>query len=302
MNDIIFFEGKLTVVIPTYNRVKYLQHTLEQFVNTPFAQCKIVVQDNNSLDNTAQMIEQFSKNFPNLVYCKNKYNIGANANILRAIENSDTEYTWVIGDDDIYDFNNCEDVISKINSSIYNLIQVGGHKEHPWIGGFEKTPDDLKRINYRYFKFSSFIGSSIFKTDFFTKRIIKAYNNIVNGYPHMPYIFDIYLENQYIYVSKNRLVTPANYDKASYTVYQLFGWWLETSLLLPTKRDQRKCFLEQYDSCKPYSVGIYVSSWMKKKITNEHFFKALSLFNIFQIISIFSYSIFRFVKLRIKKR
>lgn len=237
----------LTIVLITYNRSRYLARTLDQFINSPFAKCRFVIQNNSSSDDTISIVHEYKNLYPYMDLVTNKFNIGAGANIMRAVENSDTEYTWIIADDDDYDFSDCEDIISKMSSSTVNLIQVGGHDDLKWVWGMkEATPRNLRKDKYPYFKYSSFIASSIFKTEIFKKYIIEGYRNIGNSYPHMPYLFKIYENDDLVYISKRRIVI-ANNQSDNYSGKLLLKWWLNTSKLLPSKKEQRECFIEQYD-------------------------------------------------------
>ncbi|GHT46530.1 hypothetical protein FACS189440_04760 [Bacteroidia bacterium] len=284
----------LTIVLITYNRAADFFNTLQQFSNSPFVNCKIVVQNNCSTDNTIKVVQEFKNVFPHLNIITNKFNIGANANIMRAVENSDTEYTWIVADDDNYDFSDCNDIITQIQKLKFNLIQVGGQNDRDWKWGkSENTPMELESKDYPYFRYSSFIGSSIFRTEYFIKHIIEGYNNIINSYPHMPYLLNIYKENQKIYISKKRMVIAANPHNASYTGSQMIVWWTETSKLLPTKKEQRFCFVEQYDFKHNYYKAMLLPLYMliRGKIHFHQYINILFLFNIVQILKIFCYSI-----------
>src|SRR5580704_11491846 len=91
---------KLEPVIITYNRAGLLRSTLSSFVQAGFSNIKMHILDNASTDNTEAVVQQFQKDWPQLIYHKNHYNIGGNGNILRSLELSTSEYHWVIGDDD----------------------------------------------------------------------------------------------------------------------------------------------------------------------------------------------------------
>src|SRR6185437_10402341 len=97
---IVKISYKLEPVIITYNRAEMLRKTLSFFQMTGFSHVKMHVLDNASTDDTKMVVESFQKNWPQLIYHKNQYNIGGNGNILRSIEISNSEYHWVIGDDD----------------------------------------------------------------------------------------------------------------------------------------------------------------------------------------------------------
>lgn len=285
MNDVSKY---LTIVLITYNRDKYLVKTLEQFLNSPFINCKFVIQNNCSTDDTEVVAQNFKNLFPSLKIVTNKFNIGANANIMRAIENSNTEYTWIIADDDSYDFSDCNDIIYQLQTSKFNIIQVGGHNDTDWIWGMrEATPKELRNEKYPYFKYSSFIASSIFKTEFFIKHVIEGYNNIKNAYPHMPYLFKIYMEDQPIYISKKRIII-ANTNNGSYTSSHLIDWWMNTCELLPNKKDKRACFIEQYDNKgnQLNAMKVLLFKYLHGNITLKQYLMSFKLYNPLQIIVI----------------
>lgn len=95
----------LSICIPTYNRAEKLQQCLEHIVS----ECKdspvqnlveVVVSDNASQDNTAQVVKQFQERFANIRYFRNDRNIGIDKNIINSVVRANGKYCWHIGDDD----------------------------------------------------------------------------------------------------------------------------------------------------------------------------------------------------------
>lgn len=257
----------LTICIPTYNRYKYLDSTLKQITNSPFKECEIYVSDNCSIDETKSIVEKY----PSVVYKRNKFNIGGNANILRCAEYGQGTYLWIIGDDDVYDFSNIEDVIEKLKEEKLELVHVGAHTDVPWkFGGQNKKIKDLVDDGYPYFRFSSFIGCNIIKRDSFLKEIINGYKNINYSYPHMPYLLSLYEKNSYIYISKNQ-ITKAILGNQSYTFCECIIWWLNTSLLLRNRQDQIKCFFDQFNGSNKELTKLFFYSYKQSKINKESY-------------------------------
>lgn len=93
----------LTIVIPTYNRAGKLSNSLSLLLPQLRQGIKLCILDNASSDSTPELAIKAQAEYPNLQisYVRNPVNIGANANILRAFELCDTEWVWVLGDDDI---------------------------------------------------------------------------------------------------------------------------------------------------------------------------------------------------------
>lgn len=93
---------RLTIAIPTYNRnqtlLKYIKGLLPQL--TP--ECKLLIFDNLSDTPVAETLQESLAQFPqiNCEIVRNRANIGGNANIMRCLEMSETEWVWILGDDD----------------------------------------------------------------------------------------------------------------------------------------------------------------------------------------------------------
>lgn len=83
------------------------------------------------------------------------------------------------------------------------------------------------------------------KRELFSSAIINGYRNIVNSYPHMPFIIDTYIGNKPMYIASNRLV-KAGIGAQNYNVFQLTKWWLRTSLLIDERETRQKCLFDQF--------------------------------------------------------
>lgn len=94
----------LTLAIPTYNRATELKRQLAwiaQEIKGFESECEIFISDNDSTDNTQEVVEKWQKLFnTELIYHKNKTNIGLIQNIGCCLQASKTKYIWTIGDDD----------------------------------------------------------------------------------------------------------------------------------------------------------------------------------------------------------
>lgn len=279
----------LEIIIITYNRACLLQNTLIALYKSPFTMCHITVLNNASTDNTLETCNTFLDKFYNLSIITNKINIGANANILRAIEISNGKYTWVLCDDDEYDFTDCDDFIEAVIKEKTELIHVGAHIDEPWnFGGTMKTPRDLVQDGYSFFRFSSFLPCNVFKTSSFYPYIVSGYNNIINGYPHIPFLISFYELNKNIYISKNRIV-KAVIGYQQYSTRDFHIWWLNTSLLLKNKKERIIMFMDQFKIKKKISKVFFPTLFLITVFRSK--FPIGKYYDLFGIIILF-YSIF----------
>ncbi len=96
---------QLSICIPTYNRASYLKETLENvfsFKEALLPQVEVVVCDNNSPDNTQEVLAEFAKKYSNLRYFKNPQNIDFDGNMLEVFNRARGQYCLVLGDDDAF--------------------------------------------------------------------------------------------------------------------------------------------------------------------------------------------------------
>lgn len=263
-------EEKLSIVIVTYNRAPYLERTLEQLTNSPFNHCDISILNNCSTDHTAEIAQKYCSQYKNITHIKHRFNIGGNANILRAIEFSTREYLWILADDDTYDFSDVDDVINEISKQAVDLIHVGAHTDTEWsFGGQKYSLKDVVANGYTYFRFASFIGCNIFKVKAFSEYLIQGYGNIVNSYPHMPFLLGCYELDKDIYISKKR-IAKASVGRQNYDTNDLLAWWANTSNLLTEKSSSRICFFQQFYGNHVKVVGFWFKNRrnMKKETFN----------------------------------
>ena len=93
---------KLSIGIPTYNRMNSLKRTLaviQKEIEGIEDEVEICVSDNCSQDETVHILHTFEDRLP-LVWSSNKENLGFDKNIFRIIEMASGEYVWYLGDDD----------------------------------------------------------------------------------------------------------------------------------------------------------------------------------------------------------
>lgn len=92
----------LTIAVPTFNRNQILLDNLHHLLPQLTRDCKLLILDNCSAVPVAETLGATLREFPALEVDirRNRANIGANANILRCFELCDTEWLWVLSDDD----------------------------------------------------------------------------------------------------------------------------------------------------------------------------------------------------------
>jgi len=94
---------KLSICIPTYNRLAYLREAVDSVLSQAEGQdIELVISDNASSDGTEEYVSNLKdKTHVPLVYHRNEQNFGFDRNILKIVELAQGEYCWILGDDDL---------------------------------------------------------------------------------------------------------------------------------------------------------------------------------------------------------
>lgn len=158
----------ISICVPTFNRAVQLDKCL----NSIYSQIgndslfEVFVSDNNSTDNTKDIINKYSSLYGNLTLNKNETNIGADKNIAVTIEKSKGKYIILHGDDDYFNENTIYplmDVINKDSKSSLLFINVLSNKND--IVLYNGINEFLQATSIA----SSFISSIIIKREAFDK-------------------------------------------------------------------------------------------------------------------------------------
>jgi len=286
----MMIEDKLEIVLITYNRYKDLDNTLKQFLYSPFSKCKITILDNCSDDKTPEICGKYQKLYPKMDIIRHKKNIGGNANILRAVETSNSLYTWVICDDDTYDFSECKDIINAIDSEKFDLISPGSQAEQKWERGLSTSVKKLVEKGSNYFIARSFVPGIIFKTELFDPIcLVNGYVNIHNLLPYFPFANKSLENNFTIYISKKNIINIGKHNPASYSGLIFIAGWINSCSIIKTKKTRNDTVYSLNWDGRSLILKI-IACVMWDKIVEEQQISNNILTLIFAIISTFGFS------------
>lgn len=299
-------EKKIEIILITFNRYKYLDNTLSQLLESPFFNCKITILDNSSTDKTPEICDKYEKLFPKMEIIRHKKNIGGNPNILRAAETSNSIYTWILCDDDDYDFSDCQDLLDAIESERFDLIINFSHgfqnKENKSINELLKiknhTENNLKNnyletsaqelfniIGQYYFLILSFVPASIFKTDLYDSEcIIEGYDNVHNSYPHFKFISKTLEKNFSIYKTKKDIIIRGEEILPTYTLLFWLGAWLDSSLMIKDNKSRKIVANNYFDGRSFLQMMLY--SIILAKVNEEENFRNLVITLISSVLKV----------------
>ena len=135
---------KISVIIPTFNRLDLLKRAIESVLNQSIKPYDIIVVDDGSTDGTSDMIQQKYKSIK-LIQQKNS---GVSAARNNGIKNAQGDWIALLDSDDEWKKNKLEEQVNKLTDNpkydfchtneiwIRNGIRVNQKKRHKKYGGF----------------------------------------------------------------------------------------------------------------------------------------------------------------------
>ena len=153
---------KLSICIPTFNRCSHLSNCLNSIIlNTNYNKkdVQICVSDNCSTDETEAVVRHAQEKI-DIVYRKNKTNLGMSINFLNVINMADGKYAWIIGDDDLLMPNTFERLLKIMDQNNgVNFFYINSfHLATEYV--FEQhQPFDTKNLPIKMEEFSKWRGS-----------------------------------------------------------------------------------------------------------------------------------------------
>ena len=107
----------LTICIPSYNRKEELLKNLAALCPYLTEEVKVVVRDNCSTKyDVKTVVEEYQRTY-GIELVENTVNVGMNANICKCFEMCDTDWLWVLGDDDCVQPKGIEIVLNAIKEN-----------------------------------------------------------------------------------------------------------------------------------------------------------------------------------------
>jgi glycosyltransferase involved in cell wall biosynthesis len=168
----------LSIVIPSYNKVKYIEKTLKSIVDQSYTNYEVIVQDGGSTDGTVEVIKKYAKKYPKHISFVSKKDSGQLDAINKGLKKSKGDMVAFINADDVYTKGTFESV-------------AGHFGENPnafWFIGKAIVVDEKDREIAKFvtwyknvllfnFKYSLLLTTNFIMQPsvFLTKRAIKKY-------------------------------------------------------------------------------------------------------------------------------
>lgn len=330
---------KLSICIPTFNRCDHLENCLNSIIlNTNYSkeEIQICISDNCSTDKTEDVV-RLAQDKIDIVYHKNKTNIGLAGNFLNVVDMADGEFIWIIGDDDLL----LPFALERITELIGNNIDVdyfyinSFHLESEYLSNFPrpfdtgKLPDSMESfsswktegetrfmdlINPKIsFDFLGGMFLSVFRRDMWINNTDKlnsmairegvVFSHFDNTFPHVKIFANAFCDSKAYFCP-----TPLSVCLSGVREWAPMYPFIRSVRLVEALTEYRKNGLPywQYAKCKNYALRHFAPDMLYtliyKKDSGYKYLKLSSILRNILYLEVYA-SFFRFVfKLKNLKR
>lgn len=143
-----FNEGcpKVSVLVPVYNREKYIVECVDSILKQGFSDFEIVIVDNRSTDNTWTICQELSRKDKRIKIFQNSSNVGPVLNWMRCVEEARGSYSKIVFSDDLL----LEDCLEKMYSActdddvafVFSAAKIGRSSDMCTIS-YQNSSDSL---------------------------------------------------------------------------------------------------------------------------------------------------------------
>jgi glycosyltransferase involved in cell wall biosynthesis len=112
-----FNNPKVTIVIPTLNRLRFISETLSSVINQTYKNLEIIISDNGSKVDVKKHIEHFILNDNRISYRRNNITVPATEHFNQCINISNGKYFILISDDDYISNSFIETLVKKFEEN-----------------------------------------------------------------------------------------------------------------------------------------------------------------------------------------
>jgi glycosyltransferase involved in cell wall biosynthesis len=184
---------KFSIIIPTRNRASTLYWTIKTCLEQDYDNYEIIISDNNSQDNTKQVVEGF--NSDKIKYFHTEYDLSMTDNWEFGLSKASGDYVAIIGDDDsimpnafkkvnqLIKETNADSILSRYDTYIWNNFPLKNSRGVLKYDVFKKTKwfNSIEQIEYVLKNTSKFTSLPCISLAFTKRSVIQKIASKTNG-------------------------------------------------------------------------------------------------------------------------
>lgn len=273
----------LSIVIPTYNRCKYLDFLLSRLHEVSLCyDLQIIVCNNGSTDETNDIINHWNVLFNDFIIVNHSRNMGYDYNLASGYKKATSEYVWILGDSYLFDIDSFHLIIRDLTKYPAALL-LCTRKDISYKSQLIKNSNTL--LNELGWVLTNLSGS-IIRTEYINNNVLKRYMN--TWFIHFGLLFEslAYVEdfnvyyNSDIYIYRNTQIHVVNdLSKCAdwrNTPITVFGkQWFFTVMSLPntySRGSKLKCLKDHARYTGIFNISTLAKQLYKGNIKRGDYF------------------------------
>jgi abequosyltransferase len=223
----------LTICIPTYNRadcLRALLDVLQAELTTQPGLVRVVIGDNGSTDVTPEITRAFAAQVPDTRVLRHAQNLGPDENFCRCIAEVETEYFWIIGDDDLPQRGLISVLLTMLKQASPDLVYINS-KDMDAVTGADREALrsealDAAILDRRAFASlihvgMTFVSGCVIRRQFAPDAALRRFTG--THLVQLGWVFGALAQGQRFVHVRNRAVFATAGNRGSYAVLRVFG-------------------------------------------------------------------------------
>lgn len=285
----------LSICIPTYNRANTLDQSLArilkefELLENKF-KVEFIISDNESRDNTSEVVRKYIDQGLPLQYVRNIVNIGADGNFIQCFNLAKGKYLWLLGDDDFLKKGALFKIIRVLEQDTYGIVHLQMSSNIKGFSTQYKNPQLLATkigiwftfisgniVNAKYvsqINLEPYMGSSMIQVPLYIMAALSEKKNVLiheklldagidavnnGGYNFFEVFINNFLGLCHEFIDKG-LLSRISYEKIKYNFYKDFLINYIYTLLI--KRDKGNFKIENGWRIVLSTYGLYPYSYL----------------------------------------
>ncbi|MEK5585137.1 glycosyltransferase family 2 protein [Paenibacillus sp. FSL P2-0536] len=153
-----YYEYLVSVITPAYNSEKYIKECMESLINQTYQNWEMIIVNDNSTDNTKDIVEEYIKKDPRIKLYNEQVNSGAAAARNKAINESKGRFIAFLDSDDTWKFNKLERQIPFMLNNNYGFTFSSYENMSDRPNRQKKIYRAPNKINYEQYLKNTIIG------------------------------------------------------------------------------------------------------------------------------------------------
>ena len=222
----------LSICIPTYNRSIYLDKNLNSILENyddVKDEIDIYVHDNDSSDNTIDIIKKYKLLGLKINFHKHSKNIGTELNFLSLYNIAKTHYLWILCDDDYITAGSLKLIINCLRENTFSIVYLNNifyHNDLPEVKHIDKLNieifDNPKSFIQRVHFWITFLSGNIINKTLVNKKInLHEFEGTMLNY--LTWHLQALCEKKPLAIINNICIACKADNTGGYKLFEVFG-------------------------------------------------------------------------------